>query len=63
MTDNLDPDQVQRFIRPDQCEDQCVETVCRGYQQMTLDGKELTLKRQKSRRKNYYVCKILKNLH
>ena len=36
-SNSLDPDQAQQFVRPVQ------GPVCKGYQQMTLVGKELSV--------------------
>ena len=37
MSNSLDPDQARHFVGPD-----LVQTVCKGHQQTTLGGKELS---------------------
>ena len=38
MSNHLDPDQARHFVGLD-----LVQTVCKGYQQTALEGKELNL--------------------
>ena len=40
VSNSLDPDQAQNFVR--------VQTVCKGYQQMTLVGNELSIESSSS---------------
>ena len=42
MTNSLDPDQAQHFVGSD-LGPNCLQTVCKGYQQTAIVGKELTL--------------------